>query len=99
MLHDGNVKRICSLKRLNITTFVNKFNNENATDAGSCSPSSLLNGHYNIIIIIQKSYKKYNKISTVRPFRETVEPASCGPLNLRPSATCNRICSFPNISI
>lgn len=45
MLHDGNVKRICSLKRLNITTFVNKFNNENATDAGSCSPSSLLNGH------------------------------------------------------
>lgn len=51
MLHDGNVKRICSLNRLNITTFVNRFNNENATEAGSCKPSSLLNGHYKIIII------------------------------------------------
>lgn len=51
MLHDGNVKRICSLKRLNITKFVNRFNKENATDAGSCKPRSLLNGHYKIIII------------------------------------------------
>lgn len=45
MLHDGKVKRICSLKRLNIITFVNKFNKENATEAGSCKPSNLLNGH------------------------------------------------------
>jgi len=45
ILHDGKVKRICSLKRLNITKFVNKFNKEKATDAGSCRPSSLLNGH------------------------------------------------------
>lgn len=45
MLHDGNVKRICSLKRLNIIKFVSKFNKENATDAGSCKPRSLLNGH------------------------------------------------------
>lgn len=35
ILHDGKVKRICSLKRLNIIKFVNKFNKENATDAGS----------------------------------------------------------------
>lgn len=46
MLQDGKVKRICSLKRLNMTKFDSKFNNENATDAGSCRPSNLLNGHY-----------------------------------------------------
>lgn len=48
MLHDGSVKRICSLKRLNITKLLNRFNKENATDAGSCRPSNLLNGHCKI---------------------------------------------------
>lgn len=45
MLHDGSGKRICSLKRLNIIKFDTKFNKEKATDAGSCKPSNLLNGH------------------------------------------------------
>lgn len=97
MLHDGNVKRICSLKRLNITKFVNRFNKENATDAGSCRPSSLLNGHCKIIINI--SNKKSNKSSTIQPFHETVELANYAPLGLQPSATCNHIYSFLNISI
>lgn len=60
MLHDGSVKRICSLKRLNMTKFVNKFNKEKATDAGSCRPNNLLNGHYKTITIYY--LEKYFKI-------------------------------------
>lgn len=98
MLHDGNVKRICSLKRLNITKFVTKFNKENATDAGSCKPSSLLNGHYKIMRInISNTYLKIRFY--IKPFHETVELANYVPPNLQPSATCNHICSFLNISI
>lgn len=84
-LYIGNVKRICSLKRLNITKFVNKFNKENITEAGSCRPSSLLNGHYKINIV--NGYIHLNThliLNNIIPSRETVEPANYVPPNPQP---------------
>lgn len=78
MLHDGNVKRICSLKRLNITRLVNKFNRENATDAGSCRPSNLLNGHCKTVKTIVINEYITNGVLCIKTF-----PWNCGTGQLR----------------